>query len=184
MSALFPHAAYAEDQTLPYLILTTHVLNRGFQSGALLGTMYGVGRRFFLTRGRTLLSASLLRSAGFGGLIGNAIMTGGLVTRMWGREEIEWQDRAWRLLENKGQIECDTFSTAGAIAGAATVAWRRGLRNSNWRYLLGGAGLGSLMGVVTYMGWRYGVKGGEWEEAAEKVVEEVNPAMPVAGAKK
>lgn len=25
--------------------------------------------------------------------------------RMWGREEIEWQDRSWRLLENKGQVE-------------------------------------------------------------------------------
>lgn len=105
---------------------------------------------------------------------------------MWGRENIEWQDRAWRLLENKGQVECDTFATEGAVAGVAGVAavtWRHGVRAAGWRTIVGGAGVGSLVGVIGYMGWRHGVKGGKWEEAVETVAEEVNPAMLVQARK-
>lgn len=111
--------------------------------------------------------------------MGIAFLAVGLEARMWGREHIEWQDRSWRLLENKGQLECDTSSAEGAVVGAGAVAWRQGFRQAGWRMLVGGAGLGGLAGVVGYMGWRYGVKGGKWEDAAVAVVEELNPAMPV-----
>lgn len=106
---------------------------------------------------------------------------------MWGREEIEWQDRSWRLLENRGQVECDVFSAVGAVAGAGVVAgrgWRGMVGEAGWRGMVGGAGLGGLLGVVGYMGWRYGVKRGEWGEVVGKVVEEANPAMSVEGKKK
>lgn len=187
MSVLFPHTPYAEDQPLPHLILGLHVLDRGFQSGALLGTVFGVARNLVLRRRGTNLSifgTPLLRSAGLGGAISTALITLGLPVRMWGRERVEWEDRAWRLLENKGQLECDTYSTAGAVVGAAAAAWRQGMRHSGWRVLAGGAGVGSLAGVAAYMGWRYGVKGGKWEEAVAKVVEEVDPSTPMAIRKK
>lgn len=66
MSELFPHTAYAEDQPFPYPTLTTHVLSRGFQSGAPLSTIYGVGRSLCLKCGGSgllLSGVSLLRSA-------------------------------------------------------------------------------------------------------------------------
>lgn len=98
---------------------------------------------------------------------------------MWGREKIEWQDRAWRLLENKGQVECDDFAAGGAVVGLLGAGWGMRGVGLGWRGVVGGAGVGSLVGVMGYMGWRYGVKRRQWEEAVEKAVEEVNPAMPV-----
>lgn len=102
---------------------------------------------------------------------------------MWGREEIEWQDRSWRLLENKGQVEVDGFSAVGAVVGAGMTVVGKGVRGVGWRMAIGGAGLGGTLGVVGYMGWRYGVKGGKWQEAVEKVGQEVNPVMPVEESK-
>ncbi len=37
--------------------------------------------------------------------------------RFWGKEEIEWQDRAWRILGNEGQNETDVWSAAGLLVG-------------------------------------------------------------------
>ena len=83
-----------------------------------------------------------------------------LVARMWGREEIEWQDRAWRLLANAGQMEVEEWSLAGMGAGVLAVVMRKGFREGGWRRVVGGAGVGNLVGVLGYMGWRYGVRGG------------------------
>jgi hypothetical protein len=84
---------------------------------------------------------------------------------MWGREEIEWQDRSWRLTQNKGQVECDDWTYGSMLAAAAAVAWKgKGL---GWRGAVGGVGAGSVIGTLGYMGWRYGVKGGKFEEDKE-----------------
>ena len=182
-----PHPPYAEDQPYPHLILTTHVLSRGFQTGALLGSLLGTARHLYTHRTTALLLPSLLRSSGIGGGVGVGAMAVAVPVRMSGREEIEWQDRSWRLLENRGQVECDVFSAVGAVAGAGVVAgrgWRGMVGEAGWRGMVGGAGLGGLLGVVGYMGWRYGVKRGEWGEVVGKVVEEANPAMSVEGKKK
>lgn len=81
---------------------------------------------------------------------------------MRGKEPIEWQDRSWRLLYNKGQVECDDWTYAGMVTGGATAA----LKGSHlgWRGVAGGVGAGSVVGMLGYMGWRYGVKGGKFEE--------------------
>jgi len=156
MSRLFPHTAYAEDQPLPHVVLATHVLYRGFQAGALVGSLVPLPLMLF-RRLSAPLPTVMLRSAGVGSIVGTSLLTLGLVGRMWGREEIEWRDRSWRLLENKGQMEVDTWSAIGTVAGGI-------LGSGGWRGRLGGAGLGSLAGVAGYMGWRYGVKKGKWEE--------------------
>lgn len=90
------------------------------------------------------------------------------------------QDRSWRLLENREQVECDVYSAAGAVARAA-----RG-RRTGWRVVgrAGAGGVGRLIGVGAYMGWRYGVGRGKWEMMPEKVTKEVNPAVPVGGKRK
>lgn len=74
---------------------------------------------------------------------------------MWGKEPIEWNDRSWRLLENKGQVEVDDWSYGGAIMGAAATVFAR--TNMGWRGFLGGTGLGSLVGVGGYMVWKHGM---------------------------
>lgn len=83
---------------------------------------------------------------------------------MWGREEIEWKDRSWRLLENKGQVEVDTWSVAGMAAGWAALVAMRGLNGVGWKMGIGSLGLGGTAGVMGYMVWRHGVNGGRWPE--------------------
>ena len=123
---------------------------------------------------------------------------------MRGREDIEWCDRSWRLLENKGQVEVDSWSLSGAVVGV--VAALRLMRDSGsgrsaesagsgersrmlrgmsavtvgmrmWRVALGGAGIGASMGLLGYLGWRYGVmRGRRWND-------EIGDAEGVRGAK-
>lgn len=75
--------------------------------------------------------------------------------RMRGRSEVEWQDRSWRLLENKGEVDTDweTIGATGVGALAGVVAARRGIvRLSAERAALGGAGLGLGSGVLFMIG--------------------------------
>lgn len=172
MSRFFPHPHYAEDQPLSKTILTTHVLTRAIQAGSLVGT--GVGISLITLRRFGVLSfripplpayLTLLRSTGVGAVVGLGILAVGLPIRMWGSEEIEWQDRSWRLGANKGQIECDDWTYAGMLTGAAAVGLKgKGL---GWKGVVGGVGAGSVMGFLGYMGWRYGVKGGKFEAEKE-----------------
>ncbi len=169
MSRFFPHPTYAEDQPLSKTILTTHVLTRAVQAGSLAGT--GVGLSLLTLRRFNIVSSrvppvpaylTILRSTGVGAVIAFGILSVGLPVRMWGQEEIEWKDRSWRLRANKGQTECDDFTYGGMAVAAAAVAWKgKGL---GWKGALGGIGAGSLLGMLGYMGWRYGVKGGKFEE--------------------
>lgn len=114
------------------------------------------------------LSLRLLRSSGYGGLVGTLFLATGLAYQMYGREHIEWQDRAWRLLENKGQVEVDDWMGLGAVAGLGATLVRGpgrygGMGALGWRGVVGGAGIGGLVGMLGYLGYRHGWKGGKWE---------------------
>lgn len=100
----------------------------------------------------------LLKSTGAGGLVGIALLSLGLEVQMYGRENIEWNDRAWRLLENKGQMEVDDFALLGMAVGAYLA------RRGDWKVKIGGAALGNLVGVADYMIWRHGIRGGKFLE--------------------
>ncbi|CEO59950.1 hypothetical protein PMG11_04598 [Penicillium brasilianum] len=151
MSSFFPTAEYAEDQPLARSILTTHVLIRGFQLGSTIGLLNG-GAAYLIKR-RSLTAPILLRSAGTGAVIGTGLAGVGLVARMWGRDEIEWKDRSWRLRYNTGQVAVDNWGEPGAALGAVVVAARgwAGPAPGSWRAVLGGAGVGSLVGIVGCM---------------------------------
>lgn len=150
MSRFFPHTEYAEDQPLGKTILTIHVLNRGFQSGAVIGL--GIGAVRSLIRRKPFVTA--LAQTGYGAIVGTALMVPGLPFYMHGRTDIEWKDRSWRLLENEGQKEVDDWSTIGCLGGtlaalrspAAMQAGRLGFVR-----FIGGAALGDLLGVTGYM---------------------------------
>ncbi|MCJ1356567.1 MAG: hypothetical protein MMC33_006562 [Icmadophila ericetorum] len=180
MSRFFSRAPYAEDQPYAHTILWTHTLYRGFQTGATIGILTGATRAAFFSRPVASaiavsfwphFSTTVLRHAGIGSLVGTALMVIAVPLRMRGREEIEWQDRSWRLLENKHQVEVDDFSLLGMAGGAAAAALARPmgsllsgtLGSLRWQRVVGGAGVGSMVGVGAYMGWRYGIQKGRYE---------------------
>lgn len=147
MSSLLPHPPYAEDQPLAHTILTTHVLLRGFQTGAIIGPLVGSTRYILLQRlQRSTLSPptpppqakflpAIVRTTGSSSLVFTGILVLALVGRMQGREEIEWKDRSWRLLENRGQLEVDGFAGVGMGVGGVVGALGRG---GGLRWGLGG----------------------------------------------
>ncbi|KAE8390092.1 hypothetical protein BDV23DRAFT_155874 [Aspergillus alliaceus] len=195
LSTLWPHTEYAEDQPFPKLILTSHVLDRSFQAGAFLGASAGLTRmallayrptannklytRWIVPPGSTPATL-LLRSTGVGAAIGLGAMIAMLPYYLVKWEPIEWQDRSWRLLENEGQLEVDTWGFVGAVLGLTgmVVMARRNagmfqltghqdvsplvlLQMLGWKNGFASAGMGSLTGVLGYMGWRYGIMKGE-----------------------
>lgn len=201
-SRLCPQPEFAEDLPLfqSRLILTTHVLHRGFQAGSTLGLIAGAVRVFpsiirspsnNLTHATTSISTStllsrtkaatptLVRSIGVGAVAGLGVMSILLPLRMANADPVRWQDRSWRLLGNKGQVEVDDWSVAGmalavvAIGAGAPVRRRmiaetEGSRISSgifvrtlglgWKSAVGGVGMGSLVGVLGYLVWRDGMK--------------------------
>jgi len=171
MSRLWPHPPYAEDQPYHHLILTTHVLTRAVQSGSFVGASIGATtftlRHFNILKPRPsiippTLPTTVLRSTGLGALFGFTFLCIGLPMQMRGKEEIEWRDRSWRLLENQGQMECDDWTYPAMAAGGLAAATRKHVLG--WKGVVGGVGAGSVIGMVGYMGWRYGVQGGKREE--------------------
>ncbi|KAG4035418.1 hypothetical protein MFRU_001g01870 [Monilinia fructicola] len=172
MSHLWPHPPYAEDQPYPHLILWTHILTRAPPTSAFLTPLlktstHTLQKLHLLPPPKAPLPIPtptphvlLLRATGANTLTISGILVLATIARMYGREEIEWKDRSWRLLENRGQRECDAWMYVGMAAGGLM-----GLRrNWEWRVRVGSLGLGSAVGVLGYLGWRYGVKGGKWEE--------------------
>jgi hypothetical protein len=70
--------------------------------------------------------------------------------RMRGREDVEWKDRSWRILENNGEVKTDWVTLGGAGAGAVAglVAARRGsVPMTVGPAVFGGAGVGIASGV-------------------------------------
>ncbi|TDZ19512.1 hypothetical protein C8034_v011447 [Colletotrichum sidae] len=162
MSRYFPHTSYAEDQPLFRTILTVHVLARGYTTGAVVGLgAVSVATAYNFIRGvkpaDTLRRA--LRTTGTASVVGTGLMGLALAGRMWGREEIEWRDRSWRLLENPGQVEVDDWTAGGVAAGLAAAT---GVRGGGWRAGAGAVGIGSVAGTLGYMVWRYGVHAGKF----------------------
>lgn len=166
MSRYWPHPSYAEDQALSKTILTTHVVVRTITLSTLVACGITTARQvipFLRPKATTTaLAPRLMRSASTGTVA--ALGIGALMTlgRMYGRQEIEWQDRSWRLLENRGQVETDDWTVAGAVVGALVAG--RAARGLGWRGVVGGAGLGSVGGMVGYLAWRYGVNGGKFPD--------------------
>ncbi|KAI0703754.1 hypothetical protein BC835DRAFT_902331 [Cytidiella melzeri] len=174
MSRFYPRSEYPEDQPYTRTILTGHVLSRGFTVGAFAGLGVGavahlatrnsppnilhldaaISPDFRLSRP---LSLKLLQSAGYGSFIGVGLATLSLAAIMRGREDIEWRDRSWRLLRNKGQVDADDWIGLGALAGLAVVVsppvTRRygGIAGLGWRGVLGGAAVGSVAGMLGFV---------------------------------
>lgn len=98
-----------------------------------------------------------------------------LTGRMWGKDEIEWQDRAWRLIENRSQRETDNWMIGGSVAGAGASLFlaSRGklpVTLSKATTIIGGTSIGTFLGTVGFMGSQAFVK--RDGDAAKKTVKE------------
>ncbi|KAL8744697.1 MAG: hypothetical protein Q9190_003077 [Brigantiaea leucoxantha] len=162
LQKLFVQAPYAEDQPSAKPILIIHVLHRGYNAGALIGTIgttLNAAFAYIATRPPypDPIIARLVRSGSYGSFYGTAFMAVGLTMKMWGKEPIEWQDRSWRLLINEGQNHTDDWSIRGAGIGAVMSLIGRKARFGGlgrWSVLragFGGAGLGSALGIVGHV---------------------------------
>ncbi|KAF1916897.1 hypothetical protein BDU57DRAFT_517291 [Ampelomyces quisqualis] len=155
MDSLFPQAAYAEDQRDSKSILYLHVMRAStmsFTFFSLFRFPFAMARAHYRKTPVDLpvLVARTLQSSGRAFALGSVV--GALATwgRMRGKEEIEWQDRAWRILGNKGEMKTDWVTVGGVGAGAiaSIVAARRGVVPiSVGTAVLGGAGAGSGIGI-------------------------------------
>jgi hypothetical protein len=154
MASFFAPTAYAEDQPNAQAILYLHVMRASAMSFSFFSLFrFPIALVRMRYRGTPVnmsaLVARTLQSSGRAFAIGSVV--GALATwgRMRGREDIEWKDRAWRILENKGEVQTDWVTLggigAGAFAGAAAA--RRGtIPASVGSAMLGGAGAGSATG--------------------------------------
>lgn len=153
----WPHPAYAEDQPYAKSLLYVHVFHRGYQVGAGIGLLSAVYRNIRGPRKIVSPSSSTATAArqifwssiGKGSLIGGGVTMALLTARMWGLEDIEWKDRSWRLLENKGQVMHDRYCDWGVGLGTlSAVAFRTSTgRIIAWE-TAGRAGLGGLLGAI------------------------------------
>ncbi|KAG9185163.1 hypothetical protein G6011_07707 [Alternaria panax] len=155
MTSLFPHPQYAKDQPYASSILYLHVMRASAMSFSFFSLLHFP---FFIIAARSckipvqynMILSRTLKAAGRGLVLGTAagaFMTWG---RMRDREEIEWKNRSWRILENNGEVKTDwiTLGAAGGGAVATMFAARRGsLPLSMGRAVLGGAGVGMTSGV-------------------------------------
>jgi len=169
LDSLFPHTETAEDQPMSRTILITHVVHRSLPIGAAIGALIPIIQTSILKRPSSSTAPFInrvLKGSATGTLTSAAICLGLTFVRMRDQDDYAWRDRSWRLLEHKYQCELDDFSVASATAGGILGA--RAMRGVGpvWRGAVGGAGLGTVAGVVIYMGWRYGVNGGKFKEDA------------------
>jgi hypothetical protein len=160
LDLLLHPAAYAEDQQYSKLILSTHVIHRGFNLGAIVGIGASLARTgyykarpskatFPIPYGSTPLSQTL-RFAARGGLFGLAFGALALGGRMYSKSLIEWQDRSWRLLQHSTQNQTDHWSLIGA--GLGVIAHAALYRSASTPMRLFGAGaLGSSSAIVLMM---------------------------------
>jgi hypothetical protein len=147
-------------------LLYVHVFHRGFEAGGLIGLVYGnyklyKHRQQLKQVSQTASTATLAKNAGLrnifyptmarSSLIGAGLTMILLTGRMWGAENVEWQDRSWRLLENEGQVMHDLYAdVAGGVAAASAVvgASRPPSMSVMTREMVGRAGLGAVVGFV------------------------------------
>ncbi|KAJ3245824.1 ubiquitin-specific protease ubp2 [Chytriomyces hyalinus] len=179
-------AEYTEDQQHSEAVLLTHVAHRTVNLAACGGSGVVVAYRALNSlRGKAMtgsMMGSLLRTNAAALLIGTAAGVAMTEARMAGKTTVEWQDRAYRVLNSAGQNTTDEWSAAGGMAGfmlglsglgvanggkTASVGTARSL--SLTVRTLGGAGLGSVVGLLSMVGYQSALKAGLVDVVAEKV---------------
>jgi hypothetical protein len=165
MTTLFPKSDYAEDQQYAKTILRFHCWLRGLNMGAIIAIPTAAASTLIWgPRILPVFNSRLVIHSFRGTLWGSVFGILAVEGRMFGRDDIEWKDRSYRLLANRGQVEVDDWTLIGGTLGAV-FAVRRGRASATvTQKLLAGTGLGTVAGTLGYMSWRYGLNGGKWPE--------------------
>jgi len=165
MTSLFPHSAHAEDQHYARTILYLHVVRASSMSFSFLSLLQFpislVAARYRNTAvDYSMIVVRTIKTSGRGFVLGTAAGVAMTWGRMRGRGDVEWKDRAWALLENKGKVKTDwvTLFTSSAGAVATLMAARRGtIPLTTGNAILGGAAFGSAAGVpYTFVSYAMG----------------------------
>ncbi|KAJ3193954.1 hypothetical protein HK101_003753 [Irineochytrium annulatum] len=146
---LVPIAHHADDQKNARLVLEGHVAHRFIMAFSTIATVGSLGSRPFVKLPKRGLAPTVLRANAIAVVAGSAV--GVLVTEMKMRSEPEigWQDRAWRLLQNPGQLELDdTTVTTGVLGGVFGLLYNSGKGKAGpIPRVVGGMGLGTFVGL-------------------------------------
>lgn len=101
-------------------ILYGHGVLKGIQTGAFLGII--CGSLFYLkNRKASTLISNINKFSNGGQILFGSLVPIGVYFRMKDKENVEWQDRAWRLTYNKNQNVVDNACIAGGIIGLVAV---------------------------------------------------------------
>ncbi|KAK5957877.1 hypothetical protein OHC33_001066 [Knufia fluminis] len=162
MSAAFPIADYAEDQQLARTILTTHVMHRGFQTGAATGTIVGAA-----LAGVSRLRASKI-SAGAGG-IHTGTRLGSTLRQKWTQVSLDRARAASapvRALSGAANMSTRSNSVISALKKpAASTIIPTSVRSAG----VGGA-IGGLAMAVMLPGHMSGREHVEWQDRSWRLL--------------
>ena len=92
----------------------------------------------------------MLRSAGYGSVIGVGFLAGSLTL-----ETVGWNDQGWRFGRNGREMEENIVSVVSSVAGLYLA------RQGDRKIKVGGAALGDVRGVLGYGVWRSRVRRGQ-----------------------
>lgn len=139
----------------PAVHLFSHVLQKGFQAGSVIGVVAVVPAVLLLKRGATEVPP-LLRAAntlGYSAAAGTALSGAMCTAKFVNMDREGLEDRVYRLHYNEGQNRTDAFCAAGSTLGAAAAALllaRHGVPLSGLN-VTGGAALGAALGVFAHV---------------------------------
>ncbi|KAJ3087780.1 hypothetical protein HK100_008238 [Physocladia obscura] len=145
MDELFDTSA---EQPHAHVVLHLHTIHRTVNLFSALATAGLTFRKLALRSASPPLFISLLRGNAVAVLLGIGAGAAAVEYRMQEKSNEEWIDRSYRIVHNKAQNAIDTWSAAGALSGffifTLTARKRVIVRG------LGGAGLGSVVGIASY----------------------------------
>ncbi|KAJ3203997.1 hypothetical protein HDU82_006150 [Entophlyctis luteolus] len=140
----------SDDQPHAHAVLASHVSHRTTNVFTALATVGLIGRKVLRSKTTPRLVPSLLRGNAVAVLLGIPAGVAMTELRMEGKSDDEWTDRSYRLLNNAGQNQLDRWSIGGALAGFSVFGLTTGSSGGFVVRSLGGAGLGSIIGIASF----------------------------------
>lgn len=144
--------------THPARVLSVHVAQKGFQAGSLAGLFLGVPLVGYLRKIplRSAWMRTMVPAPFIGGVVTLSMLYALDYSKPMGVDGVD--DRAFRIMNNTGQVKVDKYSTVGAAVGAAVGAISLGGLST----ILAGTSTGIAVGVLAYCvekhGWLKDVK--------------------------
>lgn len=122
--------------------LASHVLQKGFQAGSVIGVL--VVAPIMCYRSRSVSLATINKAAAYSSCVGTVLSGTMLAAKMQSMDQEGLEDRVYRLHYNAGQNRVDRFCQMGGVVGGLAAAT---LVSSTPVQMIGGAAVGSFLAV-------------------------------------